>query len=678
MSKTATPEISALGAHLAGRGARRALAPIGALLLGELLALGLLAPPRPAELGMVPLALALAVLLAGLLPALLRPSAAASIVGCSAVVVASILWRPALAFGGARSLAEVAAMLGRNDARLVLLNMALLPPLTLHLAARFPERGALAGRALAGAYALAAGLALAACVLPPALRLAPLVALVIAALAGFGGAAYLLLCTIRGAQPTQPRAVQQARLLLLVLTLAEAPLLLMPLGRSISLLIPYEVALSAQILLPIGIAYIVMRRDLFGIDTAMRRALDYAIVLFALLMIYFGLTALLTRFSSGLGGAWGAAATILSVIATAAAFTPLFHAVQRLVDRVFYPERLRFARAIGAARAALAQVVQRDAVIRLLADELPRQLEAAWAELVLQPSPGQPAAASQPGVWSAPMTVGGRLIGRYWLGPRHSGLHFAADEHEQLASLVQQAALALAYAETYDSLARLNDELEQRVALRTSHVVAQQRELAAIEERQALARDLHDSVKQALFSLGIGLRTARIRLHADPAAAAVLLEQYEQVALQAQAELGHLLGHLRTPAAGTADLALLLAEHAAALAERHGLAVALELPPALVLPQPLPSALAQVAREALHNVVRHSGAGAAQLCLAAAPDRLTLTIADHGRGFDMAAPTRGHGLQSMRERVALLGGTLTVESAPGKGTAVCAQLALKP
>jgi signal transduction histidine kinase len=85
-----------------------------------------------------------------------------------------------------------------------------------------------------------------------------------------------------------------------------------------------------------------------------------------------------------------------------------------------------------------------------------------------------------------------------------------------------------------------------------------------------------------------------------------------------------------------------------------------------------------VAREALHNVVRHSGAGAAQLCLAAAPDRLTLTIADHGRGFDMAAPTRGHGLQSMRERVALLGGTLTVESAPGKGTAVCAQLALKP
>lgn len=655
----------------------RALWPMALLLAGETAAIALFAPPGPGDVRPGSLALALAVLMAGLLPALLRPTPITNLVGCSAVVLASVLWRAFDTGSGAPTFAELGQALARGEIRLALLNVALLAPLTLHLAARFPRRGPIGGPVLAGYYALIAGIALATFALPPQLRQGSLVALAVAAYTGFGLADYQLLRAIRSARPDQLRAAQQARLLLLLLILTEAPLLLLPISGYISLFIPYEVAISAQILLPLGITYVIMRQDLFGLDTAMRRALDYALVSFGLLIVYFGLTALLTQLTGSLGGRWGFGATVLSVVAAAATFTPLLQASQRLIDRVLYPERLRFAQAIDMARAALAHVVQRESAIRLLTDDLPRQIGAAWAEIALRPSFGQPAAAGQPGVWSTLLTVGGQPIGQYWLGPRSSAPGYAADERKQLQALVQQAALALAYADTFDNLARLNDELEERVAIRTEHVVAQQRELAAFEERQRLARDLHDSVKQTLFSLGIGLRAVRGRLRADPDAALAFLEQQEQAAIQAQVEMGELLAQLRTPASGTGDVVLLLAEQAAWLARQHGMHITQRLPPALVLPEPLPRELAQVAREALLNVLRHSGTTAADLGLAAEGGQLRLTVADAGRGFDPSRPSQGHGLRSMRERVALLGGTFEVRTAPGEGTTICVQISLE-
>ncbi len=200
---------------------------------------------------------------------------------------------------------------------------------------------------------------------------------------------------------------------------------------------------------------------------------------------------------------------------------------------------------LAEAHTALTQALLREAVIALLAEELPQRIGATGAALLFEGSEQPPEAER---AWSAPLIIGGRVLGHYWLGPRRSGLPYAADEQKQLQTLTQQAALALAYAETFDHLADVNRELEERVAMRTAHLLAQQRELAALGERQRIARDLHDSVKQTLFSLGLGLRVSRQLLKTDPAAAQQMLNTQEAMAIQAQAEMGTLLARTCGPA----------------------------------------------------------------------------------------------------------------------------------
>ncbi|MBC8163450.1 MAG: hypothetical protein H7Z42_19755 [Roseiflexaceae bacterium] len=652
-----------------------ALWPIGALLLGEVLAAIVLAPPQAAELAPAALVLACAVLIAGLVPALLRPSVATNLVGCSAVLLASVVWRGPHVLRPLATFAELGPALAAHDVRLSLLNIVLLAPVTLQLAAFFPERGRLATWRIVAYYMLVVGAALTTFMLPMPARQGALVALLVIAYSGFGSAGYQFLRTIQRVQPAYPRAAQQARLILLCLVLAEVPFLLLPWSEIIRWFIPIEVVIGAQIILPIGIAYTIMRRDLFGIDTALRRMLDYAAVSFGLLVIYFGLAGLLTQVGRDLGGIAGLVATVVSVIAAAAAFAPLHRITQHSIDRVFYPERLAFGHAISTARTMLSHVVQRHAVVQLLEDELPQQLGAPWAKLMLRPAFEQPAHAAQPGVWSTLLLVGGQPLGAYWLGPRRSGLKYDANEQEQLLGLIQQAALALAYAHTFDSLVQLNAELEERVATRTEYLLAQQRELAAFEERQRLARDLHDSVKQTLFSLGLGLRAARSRIQTDPAMAALLLQQQEQAALQAQTEMADLLGQLRMPASGGTDLVVMLQQHCTWM-QQHGLQVTLKLPASLVLAEPLPRELAQVVKEALQNVLRHSGVTQAQLTLAIDDGTLLLAIIDDGCGFDPSASAHGYGLRGMHERVAALGGKLVVRTAPGKGTTLWLQIDL--
>lgn len=651
--------------------------PMAALLLGEVLAIALLAPPREGELHIGSVALALAVLCAGVVPALLRPSAATNLVGCSVVVLAALVWRGPPALSPLTTFRTFALALDANDIRLSLFNLVLLAPLILHLAAVFPERSRLATRSIVGYYALVVAITLATFVLPMPFRETAFIALLLTTYLGFGVAGYQFLQAIQTVQPANPRAAQQARLVLLCLLLAELPFLLLPWSQFIRLFIPYQVVIGAQIILPIGMAYTTLRTDLFGIDRALRRALDYALVSFGLLVIYFGLTTLLTQISREVSGRWGVVGTVVSVVAAAAAFPPLRRNTQRMVDQVFYPERLAFGQAISAARTKVSQVVDRSAVVELLEHELPQQLGAIWANIVLRPSFEQPANASQPGVWNTLLLVGGQPLGSYSLGPRRSGLKYDASEQEQLLGLLQQVALALAYAETFDKLVQLNRELEERVTTRTQHMLAQQRELAAWEERQRLARDLHDSVKQTLFSLGLGLRSVRNRIGSDPETTAALLLQQEQAALQAQADMGQLLAQLRTPASEPVDLVETLNSHCAWLAQQHDLQVTLDMPSSVMLPKSLAHELAQVAKEALHNVLRHSGVTQAYLALTYQENMITLAVSDHGHGFDPAAPQQAYGLRGIRERIAALGGQLSIQTAPDKGTTVWVQVTIQ-
>jgi len=681
---------------LAGRTKYRALWPLGLLLAAEALAFGLAAAAGPLGVTRFSLTVAAAALLTGLIPALLRPNTTGLLAGCLAVIGASFLIAPF-------DLTELPRLAGGPTTAsllpplviLRLLNAAVLGPLALHLTARFPVRSALTDGHLAATYGISAAMLAALLLTPAGPRLSLAVAGFLWLMALLIGCLAQLFVASRG--PASGREARQARLLLLTLAVAYTPIMLRLLGflwgRTV---VGYEWLLLGQLVWPIGVSYTILRHDLFGIDAVLRRGLAYAVLSLGVLAIYFGLTLLLTAALLAVVPQFRGAATLVALFAAAVAFTPLRQRAQWAIDRLLYPERLAFQAEVRGARAALAEVVGRDAVVALLAEQLPHRLGAAWGALTVGGEAhvvrsddcaaslwdfsrplGQPAtevATTNSPAWGAALTVGGRTLGRWELGPRRPGPPFDADEQAQLHALAQQAALALAYAETFDALNVLNRELEARIAERTAQVVDQQRALAVVAERQRLARDLHDSVTQTLFSISLGLRNARGLARRDPDAAAAALVEQEAAARAALAEMRALLAQLRSPAPAETDLAAALREHCAGLERQGALVVALDLPATCPLPGAQAAELLAIAREALHNVVKHGGVKTAACTLAVAGDQLVLMVMDSGQGFDEAAAGgAGLGLRGIRERAAALGGTVEIASAAGQGATVRVQ-----
>lgn len=214
-------------------------------------------------------------------------------------------------------------------------------------------------------------------------------------------------------------------------------------------------------------------------------------------------------------------------------------------------------------------------------------------------------------------------------------------------------------------------------AIENTRLYEQAQQLAALQERQKLARELHDSVSQALYGIALGARTARVLLERDPPRAVEPVEYVLSLAEAGLAEMRALIFELRPESLEKEGLAAALAKQAAVLRTRHQLHVttALMVEPDVSLPAK--EAFFRIAQEALHNVVKHAHASQVELRLQQTNDQLVLEIRDNGRGFDPTAPFPGHlGLQSMRERIERLGGQFYLESKPEQGTTVMAALRL--
>ncbi|MEA2596546.1 MAG: hypothetical protein QOF01_3015 [Thermomicrobiales bacterium] len=215
------------------------------------------------------------------------------------------------------------------------------------------------------------------------------------------------------------------------------------------------------------------------------------------------------------------------------------------------------------------------------------------------------------------------------------------------------------------------------VAIETTRLGAEAQDKAALEERQRLARELHDSVAQVLYGIGVGASAIRDALATDPAHAR---EATAYVLAQAEAgivELRALIFELRPEALEQEGLVAALDKQAAALRSRHGLAVEADLGPEPAVALPVKAALYRVGQEALRNAARHARAQHLRVRLAATPAAVVLEVQDDGIGFDGRGTYPGHlGLHSMRERMERLGGRLEVESAPGRGTRVRAEVRL--
>jgi signal transduction histidine kinase len=215
------------------------------------------------------------------------------------------------------------------------------------------------------------------------------------------------------------------------------------------------------------------------------------------------------------------------------------------------------------------------------------------------------------------------------------------------------------------------------IALENARLYEQAQDRAALDERQRLARELHDSVSQALYGIALGARTARALLDRDPAQAAEPLDYMLSLTDTAMEEMRALILELRPESLEREGLASALRKLAEATQHRQRLIVQAHIcnEPAIALEAK--QAFYRIAQEALHNIIKHANATTIDLTLETAPDAVTLTVADDGAGFDPDASFPGHlGLRSMRERMARLGGDLTITSAPGQGATIRATLSI--
>jgi signal transduction histidine kinase len=192
---------------------------------------------------------------------------------------------------------------------------------------------------------------------------------------------------------------------------------------------------------------------------------------------------------------------------------------------------------------------------------------------------------------------------------------------------------------------------------------AQVEELAATKERNHLARELHDSVTQTLFSITLTAKSARILLEQDSARAMVQLDHLQELAQSALAEMRTLISQLRPTPSEAGGLVAALRRHGAALKSQDGLTVALEIEGEPGLPPEQEAQLFRIVQEALNNIVKHAHTDQALVKLALTDGQVSLLVEDHGVGFDSAAvqPDRETlGLTSMRERAEMMGGSFTL------------------
>jgi PAS domain S-box-containing protein len=211
------------------------------------------------------------------------------------------------------------------------------------------------------------------------------------------------------------------------------------------------------------------------------------------------------------------------------------------------------------------------------------------------------------------------------------------------------------------------------VAVENAGLFAAAQGKAALEERQRLARELHDSVSQALYGIALGARTARALLGREgpPDRVDEWLEYVLSLAEAGLTEMRALIFELRPESLETEGLIAALEQQAAALEARHEIPVHATLGEEPDLPLETKEALYRIAQEALHNTMKHARASRADLKLECDGQSIALEVSDDGDGFDPGGDFSGHlGLKSMRERAARLGGTLRVESTPGDGTSI--------
>lgn len=434
--------------------------------------------------------------------------------------------------------------------------------------------------------------------------------------------------------------------------------------------------LTALFSLPTAVAIALTRPRLIDVDALLRGSLVYGVLWTLIGLAYVGAAA-------GLGLVAGQRFPVeiaigLTVLATLA-FQPARRRLERAADRWVFGERLGRYEALRRLGQTLEDSVDHGDLLQRLADTVQRGLGLTWV-LVTAEGGGAPTLEALAGTPPdgepepsevVPIVDDAEVVGRIACGAP-GGRPIADEDRELLEALARQAGLAVR------SL-RLTEELSDNVEAlrrRTSQLEESRTRLVRVqeEERRRLERDLHDGVQQDVVALIGQVGLARRRLRRGEVDGSEVLDEV-------QAELGRILSVLRELGRGI---------HPTVLTDR-GLVEAVEAQAARS-PVPVRVIADRVVRgerygahvegaafftvcEALANVLKHAQATDAEVRLTRRNGALQVSVHDSGRGFDQRQVARG-GLRNLAERIEALGGRLSVDSRPGSGTTVTAELAL--
>ncbi len=208
------------------------------------------------------------------------------------------------------------------------------------------------------------------------------------------------------------------------------------------------------------------------------------------------------------------------------------------------------------------------------------------------------------------------------------------------------------------------------MAVQLQDLLDSRQEMAAIDERNRLARELHDSAKQQAFAASAQLAAALALWQQNPEEAKIHVLEAEQMIDQVRNELNNLILELRPPELTAAGLPDALRQYALNWAQQNHIEVDVQvIGEGSLLPE-AERTLLRIMQEALANIARHSGAGRTEIQLKYEDDKVSLMIRDDGQGFDPETPSPGLGLRSMGERAQLIEGQISIISAPSQGTQI--------
>jgi NarL family two-component system sensor histidine kinase LiaS len=220
-----------------------------------------------------------------------------------------------------------------------------------------------------------------------------------------------------------------------------------------------------------------------------------------------------------------------------------------------------------------------------------------------------------------------------------------------------------------DEITQLAKRLNN-MAKQLQELMRRRQEMAVSEERNRLARDLHDSAKQQALAASFQLGTALTLFESDPQDAIKHLEEADTLVDSVRKELTNLVHELRPQAIDQQDFSELMKEYTFDWSQRSNIEAIINIEGKDNISLDNREALFRITQEALANVMRHSSASRVELSLKIEDNILIMSIKDNGNGFEVNAPHSGLGLSSMRERTEALGGSFFVKSGVNRGTEI--------